>query len=272
MPELPEVETTCRAIAPHIVNQTVTAVVVRDRRLRWPVQEDLADQLQGKRLCAVARRAKYLLFDFANGTLIGHLGMSGSLSLVSAATPAGKHAHFDIVFNSTVVLRLTDPRRFGAMVWTENDPLAHRLLSRLGPEPLSSEFGGQLLYQRARRRVQAVKSFIMDNHTVVGVGNIYATEALFRARIKPDRACGNISLHRFNRLATALKSVLEEAIQAGGTTLKDFVGGDGKPGYFAVELAVYGRAGLPCVVCRSPIAKMVLAGRSTSYCPHCQSR
>ena len=270
MPELPEVETTRRGISPHILNRTVTEVVVRQPKLRWPVREDLPALLKGQPLTAVSRRAKYLLLEFPNGTLIGHLGMSGSMRVLPAQNPAQKHDHVDILFDNGQLLRLTDPRRFGAMVWC-NQPLeSHELLASLGPEPLSDDFSGELLFQRSRNRKQPVKTFIMDNHNVVGVGNIYANEALFMAGIRPDRACGRISRGRYGVLADSIKKVLIRAIEVGGTTLKDFVGGDGKPGYFAIELTMYGRAGETCQTCGTIIKDIRLNNRSTCFCPKCQ--
>ena len=271
MPELPEVETTRRGIIPHVLNQTVTHAVVRQPKLRWPVREDLAALLEGQQLTAISRRAKYLLLHFPEGTLIGHLGMSGSMRVLPANTPAQKHDHVDIIFENDKLLRLTDPRRFGAMVWTDQPLAEHKLLAKLGPEPLSDAFTSELLFQRSRSRKQPVKTFIMDNHNVVGVGNIYANEALFMAGIRPDRACGRISRKRYEVLADSIKKVLARAIEVGGTTLKDFVGGDGKPGYFAIELTMYGRAGEACQSCGTPIKEIRLNNRSTCFCPQCQS-
>ncbi|MTI14597.1 bifunctional DNA-formamidopyrimidine glycosylase/DNA-(apurinic or apyrimidinic site) lyase [Sansalvadorimonas verongulae] len=271
MPELPEVETTRRGITPHVQNHTVTKVVVRQPQLRWPVRDDLSELLEGQQLTAISRRAKYLLLHFPKGTLIGHLGMSGSMRVLPANSPAQKHDHVDLVFNNNQLLRLTDPRRFGAMVWTEKPIEEHELLTKLGPEPLSDAFTGELLFQCSRSRKQPVKTFIMDSHNVVGVGNIYANEALFMAGIRPDRACGRISRKRYDVLANSIKTVLTRAIEVGGTTLKDFVGGDGRPGYFAIELTMYGRAGEPCQTCGTSIKEIRLNNRSTCFCPKCQS-
>lgn len=270
MPELPEVETTCRGISPHIVGQTVVSVTVRQPKLRWPINPNLSTLLKGQTLISLTRRAKYLLMHFAHGTLIGHLGMSGSMRVVPKATPPRKHDHVDILFANNSLLRLTDPRRFGAIIWTEQPSEDHDLLKKLGPEPLSENFTGELLYRRSRNRKQPIKTFIMDNHNVVGVGNIYANEALFMAGIRPDRACGRISLKRYQQLAEAIKTVLARAIDVGGTTLKDFVGADGKPGYFSIELTMYGRAGQPCVHCQTPINEIRINNRSTCFCPKCQ--
>jgi formamidopyrimidine-DNA glycosylase len=270
MPELPEVETTRRGIAPHLLHRRVTAVVVRNSRLRWPVPAALTRTLPGQLIHAIERRAKYLLLRADTGTLILHLGMSGSLRLLPAETPAQKHDHLDIVLDDGHCLRLTDPRRFGAALWCTGDANLHALLRGLGPEPLGEDFDGAHLFARARRRKGAAKQFIMDGKVVVGVGNIYASESLFLAGIHPERAAGRISLERYERLAAAIKEVLSAAILAGGTTLRDFVGGDGKPGYFAQQLRVYGRTGQPCLQCGTPIRQVVTGQRSTYYCPHCQ--
>lgn len=270
MPELPEVETTRRGITPHLVGRTVTAVTVRQRALRWPVPSALEDELAGQRIDGIRRRAKYLLLDTGAGHAIMHLGMSGSLRLVPTGTPAGRHDHVDLHLDSGSLLRLTDPRRFGCLLWTRADPLRHRLLSGLGPEPLGEALNGNYLYGRARGRRAAVKAFIMDGQVVVGVGNIYASEALHRAGIHPARAAGRISRQRYQDLATAIGVVLEAAISAGGTTLRDFSGGDGRPGYFRPELQVYGRARQSCLRCAAPLVRRVIAQRSTVYCPRCQ--
>jgi len=270
MPELPEVETTRRGIAPHLTGHAVTDVIARHAQLRWPVPRGLAAKLGGCVVQAVERRAKYLLLRFEHGTLILHLGMSGSLRLVDADTPAGKHEHFDLVLDSGRALRLTDPRRFGAVLWTKDDPMQHELLCDLGPEPLGDDFDAGYLYLATRKRKTAIKLCIMDSKVVVGVGNIYASEALFRAGIHPSRAAGVLSQERCARLVAAIKDVLREAIRQGGTTLRDFTGGDGKPGYFAQQLRVYGRAGEPCTACGATIRQVRHGQRSTYYCPRCQ--
>jgi len=270
VPELPEVETTRRGIASHLIGHRVSDVIVRHSRLRWPIPRDLAGTLRDHDIAAVERRGKYLLLRFAHGTLILHLGMSGSLYLVPKATLAGKHDHFDLVLASGLALRLTDPRRFGAVLWTTADPLQHELLAGLGPEPLGEDFDGDHLYTKSRGRKCAIKLFIMDSKIVVGVGNIYANEALFRAGIHPGRAAGRLSKERCQQLAHCIREVLREAIKQGGTTLRDFVGGDGKPGYFAQKLRVYGRAGEPCTVCGAPIKQLRQGQRSTYFCPRCQ--
>ena len=269
MPELPEVETTCRGIAPYLQGQRVSRVIVRERRLRWPIPEDLDVRLSGQRIEGVERRAKYLLIKAEAGTLISHLGMSGSLRLVPADTPVAKHEHVDIVLESGLALRYTDPRRFGAMLWSA-DPLNHELLRKLGPEPLTELFAGERLYQLSRGKSMAVKPFIMDNAVVVGVGNIYASESLFAAGIDPRRAAGSISRARYLKLADEIKRILAYAIERGGTTLRDFVGGDGMPGYFQQELFVYGRGGEFCKTCGSTLREIKLGQRASVYCPRCQ--
>ena len=269
MPELPEVGTTCRGIAPYLQGQRVSQVIVRERRLRWPIPEDLDVRLSGQRIEGVERRAKYLLINAEVGTLIAHLGMSGSLRLVPAETPAAKHEHVEIVLESGLALRYTDPRRFGAMLWSD-DPLNHELLRKLGPEPLTELFDGERLYQLSRGKSMAVKPFIMDNAVVVGVGNIYASESLFAAGIDPRRAAGSISRARYLKLADEIKRILAYAIERGGTTLRDFVGGDGMPGYFQQELFVYGRGGEFCKACGSTLRELKLGQRASVYCPKCQ--
>ena len=269
MPELPEVETTRRGIEPYLVGQRVSRVLVRDRRLRWPIPEDLDVRLSGQRIQAVERRAKYLLIKAESGTLIVHLGMSGSLRLVDAELPAAKHEHVDILLESGQALRYTDPRRFGAMLWS-HEPLAHVLLASLGPEPLGEDFDGDRLYRLSRGRSMAVKPFIMDNAVVVGVGNIYASEALFAAGIDPRRPAGSISRARYLKLGEEIRRILAMAIERGGTTLRDFVGGDGKPGYFQQELFVYGRAGELCKNCGGTLREIRLGQRASVYCARCQ--
>ena len=270
MPELPEVETTRRGVVPLLSGERVTAVAVHNGRLRRPVTRGLAAILIGQRLTTVARRAKYLLFEFERGTLIIHLGMSGSLRVVAADAPRLVHDHVEILFGRQRCLRLRDPRRFGLMLWTTNDPQTHALLRDLGPEPFDQAFDGAYLHARARGRAAAVKNYIMDGHVVVGVGNIYASEALFRAGIHPARAAGRISAARYDQLARQICDVLTEAIAAGGTTLRDFMRNDGEPGYFRHNLKVYDRAGEPCVVCASPLDKRVIGQRSSFFCRRCQ--
>jgi formamidopyrimidine-DNA glycosylase len=270
MPELPEVETTRRGILPHARGETVAAVVVRDRRLRWPVPEELALILPGARIDEIERRGKYLLFRTDAGTLISHLGMSGSLRVVTALDTPAKHDHVDIELGSGKILRYNDPRRFGCMLWTLADPAEHELLRHLGPEPLEAGFDASYLYQRSRGRKAAVKSFIMDSHVVVGVGNIYANEALYLAGIRPGRAAGRVSLPRYEKLVAAITQVLASAIEQGGTTLRDFVGGDGQPGYFKQQLNVYDRGGQPCRGCGRELRESRLGQRATVYCSNCQ--
>ena len=268
MPELPEVETTRRGIAPHIQDQVIRGAVIRQPRLRWPVP-DLDSLLRGRRVLAVERRAKYILIRFAHGTLIVHLGMSGSLRLVPADSRPRKHDHIDLLCAGNC-LRLHDPRRFGAMLWTAEDPLQHPRLRDLGPEPLSDDFDAVYLDRIARGRRAPVKTLLMDGRVVVGVGNIYATEALFRAGIHPSRASGRISAERYGRLVAEVKAVLSYAIERGGTTLRDFLNESGQPGYFAQELLVYGRAGQPCRHCDTLIRTRQIGQRASAYCPSCQ--
>lgn len=268
MPELPEVETTRRGIEPHVRNRVVTRVVVREGRLRWPVPVELPEYLEGMPFLAARRRAKYLLLDNPRGTLMIHLGMSGSLRIMPADTPALFHDHIDLVLDNGFCLRYNDPRRFGSFHWLESDQ--HPLLDHLGPEPLSELFDGDYLYRRSRGRKTAVKSFVMDGRVVVGVGNIYANEALFRAGIRPDRAAGRVGLARYQQLAGAVRTILADAITQGGTTLRDFVGGDGKPGYFAQRLQVYGRGGKPCRDCGTELREIRQGNRATVFCPACQ--
>jgi len=270
MPELPEVETTRRGIEPHVAGQQVTGVVVRDGRMRWPVPPQLQRKLSGQTIHKVERRAKYLLLRADAGTLILHLGMSGNLRILPCDSPPGKHDHVDIVLGNGKCLRLHDPRRFGAVLWTRDDPLRHPLLADLGPEPLEDGFDGACLFERSRGRTAPVKQFLMDNRVVVGVGNIYANEALFLAGIHPARAAGRIGRERYERLAQAIKQVLQEAIAQGGTTLRDFLASDGQPGYFSLYLRVYGRTGEPCPACGRPILQIQQGQRSTYYCGHCQ--
>jgi formamidopyrimidine-DNA glycosylase len=269
MPELPEVETSRRGIAPWVEHQRVSDVIVRDRRLRWPVPDDIDIRLPGQEIRSVGRRAKYLLFDTAVGTAMLHLGMSGSVRIIDGEEPAGKHDHVDIRFANGKALRFRDPRRFGSLLWATR-PHEHALLKDLGPEPLSDAFDGAFLHRAAEGRKIAIKPFIMNANIVVGVGNIYASEALFAAGIHPKRQARRIAAARMDRLADAIKAVLQRAISAGGTTLRDFHGGDGEPGYFKQQLDVYDRDGLPCRRCNTPIRSIVLGQRSTYYCKHCQ--
>jgi formamidopyrimidine-DNA glycosylase len=270
MPELPEVETSRRGIAPHIEGRRVTFVDVRQRQLRFPVTDGLERLLPGQRVDSVERRGKYLVLRCTGGAVILHLGMSGSLRIIEhPGPPPGAHDHVDIGFEDGAMLRLRDPRRFGSLVWTSEDPLAHPLLRHLGPEPLAQGFDGTWLYAQSRGRRAAVKTFIMDSKIVVGVGNIYASEALHGCGIDPRRAAGRISAARYQALACAIQDVLRAAIRSGGTTLRDFRGGDGQPGYFSTRLAVYGREGEACG-CGGVIRCFRQAQRSTYFCPACQ--
>jgi len=270
MPELPEVETTLRGIAPYIVDHTILECVLRTAKLRLPLEPSLCETLPGLTIIKVERRAKYLLLFCDAGTMILHLGMSGSLRVLPAGSTEKKHDHVDLIFSSGQCLRLTDPRKFGLLIFTPDDPYQHKLLSHLGPEPLSDDFDGDYLYRVARGRKLAVKQLIMDQRTVVGVGNIYANEALYRSGIRPDRIAGQISRVRYRRLAEAIREILHKAIAAGGTTISDFNQADGKPGYFSQQLQVYGREGEACLLCGRPIVATRLGQRSTFYCPDCQ--
>lgn len=268
MPELPEVETTKRGLAPWLLNERIEEIIVRQPKLRWPVEEGI-QALSGHRITRIERRAKYLLVSTDAGTAIWHLGMSGSLRLVDNNTPPNKHDHIDWRLSNGKVLRYHDPRRFGALLFVEPGSECPQL-SHLGPEPLSDDFNADYLHSRCRQRTQAIKTFIMDSKVVVGVGNIYANESLFFAGIRPQTPAGKISKARLERLVIEIKLVLAAAIEQGGTTLKDFVGGDGKPGYFAQQLAVYGRAGKPCMSCQTTLKELRIGQRSTVYCTKCQ--
>ena len=269
MPELPEVETTRRGIAPYVQGRIVKQLVVRQPKLRWLIPPQLSSLIKNRKILSVERRAKYLLLRLDNGSIIIHLGMSGNLRICPLNTAVQKHDHMDILF-ADCLLRFTDPRRFGAILWLGQHPEQSTLLSKLGPEPLSDEFTSEHLYIAAKGRKLPVKQFIMDQSVVTGVGNIYATEALFQAGINPTRGAGNISQKRYQVLVEAIKESLQEAIKQGGTTLKDFVGGDGKPGYFQQTLHVYGKAGEKCEACETQLKTVKLAGRTTVYCPQCQ--
>lgn len=270
MPELPEVETVRRGIAPHLTGQTIAQVIVRQPRLRWPVPETLAQQLPGQVIQRVERRAKYLLLRTAGGTVILHLGMTGRLRILAAQTPLQKHDHVDLVLADGDCLRFNDSRRFGAVLWTVEPPEQHPLLQSLGPEPFDPAFSGGYLQQRAQGRSSAIKTFIMDNHQVVGVGNIYANESLFAAGISPQRPAGQVNLAECERLAAVIREILDAAIEQGGTTLRDFIGSDGESGYFQQSLRVYGRYLQPCRVCSQPIQRSRIGQRATYYCLRCQ--
>ena len=269
MPELPEVETTCRGIAPYLQQQIVSAIIVRQPALRWKIPDEIQDMV-GQKITAVKRRGKYLLLETPIGTALIHLGMSGSLRVIEAGTTADKHDHVDIVLQTGKAIRLHDPRRFGSVLWTTGNPLKHKLIRTLGPEPLSDDFNIDYLYQASRGRKVSIKQFIMNGHVVVGVGNIYACESLFRAGISPKRLAGKVSKVRYKKLLEHIKEVLTEAIEQGGTTLKDFVSETGKPGYFQQKLNVYGRAGEACFQCNKSIRQITQGQRSTFYCSTCQ--
>lgn len=269
MPELPEVEITRRGIEPSIAGQTITSVIVRNARLRWPVPRHLAETISGRAVQQVLRRAKYILIDCGDGWLILHLGMSGSLRVVPANKPPDTHDHVDLVFGQYAI-RLRDPRRFGAVLWTTGNVHEHPLLASLGPEPLGADFDGDVLYQASRSRRVSIKQFIMDHHVVVGVGNIYANESLFRAGINPRTAAGRVTKARYARLAKEIKATLTAALAAGGSSLRDFVHSDGASGYFQQQYFVYDRAGEPCRVCKTPVRTIRQGQRSTFYCARCQ--
>ena len=268
MPELPEVETTLRGIAPQLEGQIVRNVVIRDNRLRQTIP-DKVRTAAGQRIGSLERRAKYIVIHLDSGALLIHLGMSGSLRVLSTDREPGKHDHFDMITDNHIV-RYNDPRRFGLLLWADEPALQHPLLASLGPEPLAPDFDGDHLHRGSRNRKLAVKNYIMDGRIVVGVGNIYASEALFMAGINPVRQAGRVSLSRYRGLASAIRDVLSRAIEQGGTTLRDFVDSDGLPGYFAQELLVYGRAGKPCFQCGSPVRQRVIGQRSSFYCNNCQ--
>ena len=269
MPELPEVETTRKGIKPYTLQQTVAKVVVRQPKLRWPVPPEI-EQMEGQLIESVSRRGKYILLETNAGTAIIHLGMSGSLRIVEEGLEPDKHDHVDLVMATGKTVRLHDPRRFGAVLWTQKNPLKHKLIRSLGPEPLSDDFNADYLYEVSRGRSMSIKQFIMNGHMVVGVGNIYACESLFMAGISPKWQAGKVSKVRYQKLVDQVKIVLAKAIEQGGTTLKDFVQVEGKPGYFKQELNVYGRAAESCNNCESTIKQITQGQRSTFYCGKCQ--
>ncbi len=270
MPELPEVEVTRRRIAPLVQGKTIHRVLVRNPDLRWPVSSEITEELAGQIIQNVERRGKYLLFRCPAGSIILHLGMTGDVRIVSCETATGKHDHLDIVFAGGLCLRFNDPRRFGAFLWTKNNPMRHRLLSRLGPEPLTDTFTGDYLFLRSRSRMITVKQFIMDSTVVAGLGNIYANEALFRAGMNPAREAGTISSVRYGRLAAAVREVLIAAIEEGMAVIHTPPEDGEETGYFPVKLHVYGRSGEPCHLCGASIRQIRQAGRSTWFCPRCQ--
>ncbi len=272
MPELPEVETTLRGLAPHLAGQVVADVFIRNAQLRWPIPLNLPQLLRGATIRDLQRRAKYLLFRFDHGTLILHLGMSGSLRVLTTPAAADKHEHFDLVLTNGAIMRLRDPRRFGAVLWHHGDINAHPLLAKLGPEPLQTGFDTEHLFRATRKRSTAIKLLIMDNHIVVGVGNIYANEALFRSGIKPQLPAGKISRARCEKLTAEIRATLNEAISLGGSSLRDYVDSDGKQGYFQQHYWVYGRTNLACRKCGTLIKQIKQGQRSSFYCPECQHR
>ncbi len=269
MPELPEVETTRLGLAPHLEGRRILIVTLRRPDLRWPISAEVASLAPGQIILGLRRRAKYLLLDLAPGSALLHLGMSGCLRMVGKDHPAGRHDHVDLVLDSGQALRFTDPRRLGCLLWQPKGEI-HELLQKLGPEPLGPEFDGDYLFTRSRNRSASIKTFLMDQAVVVGVGNIYAAESLFRAGIAPGRPAGNVSRQRYARLAQAVREILAQAIHSGGTTLRDFRHPDGMPGYFKQELLVYGREGEPCRTCSRPLKGNRLANRATVWCSHCQ--
>lgn len=270
MPELPEVETTRRGIESSVVGHAIQRVVVREPRLRWRIPKQLPELAASQRVVQLRRRAKYLVFDLERGSMILHLGMSGSLRVLPATTPPSTHDHVDIVMDSGQCLRFNDPRRFGSLLWTDGDPLQHKLLKSLAPEPLSEAFDGEYLAKAAKGRSVAIKQLIMNGQVVVGVGNIYASEALFRAGVRPRRAAGRLKRPEFDALVKSIKEVLNDAIREGGTTLRDYINPEGMPGYFRQKLFVYERTQDPCRVCKTPIKHFVQGQRSTYFCPQCQ--
>jgi formamidopyrimidine-DNA glycosylase len=270
MPELPEVETTRRGVEPHVVGRKIVALAVHEPRLRWRVSDTIADEVAGQRVRQTGRRAKYLLLELESGTLLLHLGMSGSLRVLPAETPRLTHDHFDLLLDSGVTLRFNDPRRFGSLHYTTQNVSDHPLLKRLAPEPLSDAFNADYLWRITRKKKVAIKQLLMNSALVVGVGNIYASEALFRAHIRPKRQAKSLTRTEVAKLARAVKAVLTMAIKVGGTTLRDYVGADGNPGYFKQKLYVYERAGQPCRVCGGKVRQLTQGQRSTYYCPACQ--
>lgn len=271
LPELPEVETTCRGIEPHLVGVRVLKVVIRQPKLRWPVPMALQVELSGEVISSIKRRGKYLIFHSRLGSLISHLGMSGSFRILSNSAAPKKHDHVDFILENGKTLRYNDPRRFGCILWEKGDAYQHPLLSGLGPEPLSAEFNKDVLFKKSRNRKTSVKTFIMDSKTVVGVGNIYANEALFSAGIHPKRLANRVSKKRYVTLTHSIKQILLRAVSMGGTTLRDFTNEDGKPGYFSQSLQVYGRARKPCIHCATTLKEIRINQRSTVYCSKCQN-
>lgn len=269
MPELPEVETTRRGIEPHLIGQVITSLTIHDPRLRWPVPDDV-QALTGKKIESVTRRGKYILITVATGTAILHLGMSGSLRICQASDERRKHDHVEMTLQSGFILRFHDPRRFGCLLWQPHGQEEHALLAKLGPEPLTDEFDGDYLFSATRKRQVAIKNLIMNSQVVVGIGNIYASESLFIAGIRPGRAARRLTRAEAHQLSDAIKKVLQQSIKEGGTTLRDFVNSDGEPGYFKQSLYVYGREGKACRQCEATIRQRIIGQRSTFYCSSCQ--
>lgn len=270
MPELPEVETARRGIAPHLEQRKIQKVIVRQSKLRWEIPKNLARLADQQTITSVGRRGKYLIITLETGSLLLHLGMSGVVRIVPSASAVGKHDHVDIQLEDGLCCRFTDPRRFGALLWTAEDPLEHHLLAKLGPEPLTRAFNARMLHDYCQRRTANIKSVIMDSHCVVGVGNIYAAESLFLAGILPTTPANMCDYEQCESLVAAIKSVLKKAIAKGGTTLRDFLNSDGKPGYFRHALQVYGRENQPCLQCDHPLQHIRLNQRATVFCPQCQ--
>lgn len=271
MPELPEVETTKEGIKPHLEGQTIQGVIVRNPKLRIPVPNNLDTLCVGKKIITISRRAKYILLHLSKGYLLIHLGMSGHLRIVSAESNPEKHDHIMLMLTNGLMLRFCDPRRFGLFLYIHENPYQHQLLAHLGPEPLSDDFDGLYLFQRIQHKSKPIKSLIMDNDVVVGVGNIYASESLFLANIHPNTPAKMLSEAMCYSLATHIKEVLKQAIISGGTTLRDFYAFDGKPGYFSISLKVYGRKNEPCLCCQHPIESIMIGGRNSFFCPTCQN-
>lgn len=270
MPELPEVEIIYRGLEPHLVGRTISRVTIRHAKLRYPIPVELTANLPGQNIYSLARRAKYLLIQCDKGWLILHLGMSGSLRLMAGDSPADRHDHFELALDDGQHMRLRDPRRFGAVLWTENDPATHPLLRQLGVEPLSAAFTGHYLHMIVQQRTAAIKTLLMNSHLIAGIGNIYANEALFRAGVRPETLGHRLSHRHCEKITTAVKETLELAIAAGGSSLRDFVNAAGQPGYFQQHYNVYGRGQEPCRVCATPVNHSRQGQRSTFYCPHCQ--
>jgi formamidopyrimidine-DNA glycosylase len=270
MPELPEVETTKQGIKPHLEGQIISEMQVRQFKLRLPVPEHINARCAGKKIIAVTRRAKYILIQLSEGYILIHLGMSGHLRIVSNNSAPEKHDHISMVLTNGQELRFCDPRRFGLFLYLDDNPHQHKLLTHLGPEPFDTQFNGNYLHQRAKNKNKPIKSFIMDNEVVVGVGNIYATESLFLSRIHPSTPAKNLSAKACDTLALHIQETLKQAIECGGTTLRDFYAFDGKPGYFSISLKVYGRKNQPCLNCQYPIEAIQIGGRNSAFCPNCQ--